>query len=322
MIRLIGVELTRFRSRRAIILLILAAAVLTFLVAAKTSWDTRPLSADDLSSARAQAASDAQQADLREQIDACIKDPSSVLGPNATVRECEALAPDVRDYYPRQPLDLAFVMTRNGYGVTLLVVGLIVIAGSTFAGADWSSGSIVSQLVFEARRSRLWWAKAAAVTIGSALVGAVLLGGFWLGMYLVATSRGIAVPHSLATGMAGEAARGIALTTAAGLGAYALTMLFRHTVATLALLFAYSVGGEIVVNLLPVAGAARWSLGNNVTGWVRDNFAYFDDSAHCPLSDTCSKMVPLGHVGSGVFLLVLLVVAMLVSWWSFTRRDA
>ena len=46
----------------------------------------------------------------------------------------------------------------------------------------------------------------------------------------------------------------------AGLWAFALTMIFRHTVATLALLFVYSLGGEIVVNLLPFEGAARWSV--------------------------------------------------------------
>ena len=51
-------------------------------------------------------------------------------------------------------------------------------------------------------------------------------------------------------------------------GAFALTMIFRHTVATLALLFVYSIGGEIIVNLLPFDGAGRWSLGNNALGWL------------------------------------------------------
>ena len=57
--KLVGVELTRFRSRRAILLLVAAAIVLSGLFAAKLAWDTRPITPEDLATAKAQAANNA-----------------------------------------------------------------------------------------------------------------------------------------------------------------------------------------------------------------------------------------------------------------------
>ena len=63
-------------------------------------------------------------------------------------------APNRDDYLPREELDLRGTLKGNGMGVAILVIGLLIIAGSTFAGADWSSGSIRNQVLFEPRRSR------------------------------------------------------------------------------------------------------------------------------------------------------------------------
>ena len=131
------------------------------------------------------------------------------------------------------------MLKREGVGLALIVVGLMVIAGCTFAGADWSSGSLANQLIFEPRRSRVWLAKAAAVTLGSGLVALVVISGFWLALGVIAQARDIGVPSSDVTEVAWHVLRAVALA-GAGLGVFALTMIFRHTVATLALLFVYS----------------------------------------------------------------------------------
>ena len=83
------------------------------------------------------------------------------------------------------------------------------------------------------------------------------------------------------TQVAWHVVRAVALAMGAGLGGFALTMVFRHTVATLALLFVYSIGGEIAVNLLPVEGAGRWSVGNNALGWLAIRHRYFDATIDC-----------------------------------------
>ena len=55
MTRLVSVELARYRSRRVIALLLLLAALLAALVAAKSAWDTRPITAQEAATARANA---------------------------------------------------------------------------------------------------------------------------------------------------------------------------------------------------------------------------------------------------------------------------
>ena len=116
--------------------------------------------------------------------------------------------------------------------------------------------------------------------------------------------------------------RATVLAMGAGLGGFALTMIFRHTVATLALLFVYSIGGEIIVNLLPFDGAGRWSVGNNVLGWLATRYHYFDASiVLLRRAAACSSTQMMTHLESGTFLGVLLVVAVVISLLWFRRRD-
>ena len=222
---------------------------------------------------------------------------------------------------PRKALHLDNVLKNRGAGLALIVVGLIVIAGSTFAGADWSSGALTNQLIFEPRRTRLWLAKAAAVMLGSGLVALVVLSGFWLALGAIAQARDLIVPSSDVTEVARHVIRAVALSMGAGLGGFALTMIFRHTVATLALLFVYSVGGEIAVNLLPFDGAGRWSVGNNALGWLATHHRYFDSTISCTPGERCSSMQVMSHLEAGTFLGILLLVAVAVSLVWFQRRD-
>lgn len=320
--RLVLVELARYRTRRVIGLLMLAAVLAAALVALKTAWDTRPPSHQEIATARAQADMDAQRVDIRADLQHCLADPRSYLGPGATQQECrDLLTAAPKSYLPREPLDLAGTLKGNGLGVALLVVGLLVIAASTFAGSDWSSGSMATQLLFEPRRPRVWGAKAAAVAIASAVVSLVVVGGFWVAMYAVAQARDIAVPDHVLADIGWHVARVVALAVGAGIGAFALTMLFRHSAATLGLLFACSVSGEILVFLLPVDGVARWSIGNNVFGWLETRLEFFDPTAHCVRLGQCTGPQHISHVDAGAYLLVLLALAVAISLPAFRRRD-
>ena len=46
----------------------------------------------------------------------------------------------------------------------MLVTLVMLLAGTTFAGHDWNTGSMGNQLLFEPRRARVWGAKLAAVS--------------------------------------------------------------------------------------------------------------------------------------------------------------
>lgn len=320
--RLLLVELTRFRSRRAIALLAVAAFVLAVVLAGATAWETRPLTAADRTDAAAQADLAGQDAQTVVEVRACEARPSDYLGPKATAGDCaKALVPGVEAFYPREQLSIAGALRGHGVELALVVVGLMVIAGCTFAGADWASGSLTNQLLFEPRRGRLWLAKAGAVVVGTGLVTLVAVVGFWVAIALLARGEGIALPSRDVGHVAWHVVRTVALGMGAGLGGFALTMVFRHTVATLALLFVYAVGGEILVNLLPFEGAGRWSVGNNTFGWVALSHRYLDSSIDCAPGEQCSQLQVMTHLEAGSFLLVILVVAVALSLLTFRRRD-
>ncbi len=324
MTRLLAVELSRFRSRRTVALLALAAILVSALLVGATAWTTRPLTEADRTDATAQAELEGQRPEIRQQVRACRSDPTSYLGPTATAEQCaEALVPGPEAYYPREELSLRSTLSPSGLGVTLalVVVALMIIAGSAFIGADWRSGSLTNQLIFEPRRLRVWLGKAAAVLIGSGLITLVVLSGFWLTVGALAQAREVAISSAEVADVSWHVARAVALSMAAALGAFALTAAFRHTVATLALLFIYAVGGEVLVNLLPVSGAGRWSVGNNALGWLARHHEYFDNSIVCGAGAACDSTQVLTHLEAGTFLGVLLVIAVVVSLVWFKRSD-
>jgi hypothetical protein len=326
--RLVRVELTRFGSRRAIVLLALAAVVVTIALAILTAYQTRPLTAADRADARAQADLASTNSVLQDDLKDCVKDPEAYLGTNATAAQCrEALVSDTASFYPRKALDLGGELDARrltdatGFSLALIVTGLMIIAGCTFAGADWASRSMTNQLLFEPRRARLWLAKAAAVALGAGLVALVTLGGFWIALWSVADARHIDVSSAVTSHVGWHLLRAVVLAMAAAVGGFALTMAFRNTVATLALLFVYGVGGEIAVGLLPVAGVGRFSLANNVFGWLATDTHYFDPSISCDPAASCSPIRAMTHLESGAFLGVLVLVAIGVSIAWFRRRD-
>jgi ABC-2 type transport system permease protein len=322
MMRLLRVELARYRSRRIIALLILLAAVLAALVAVKTAWDSRPITKQEAATARAEAQMEPESQEVKSELAACLANPEQYLGTGSTAEDCRAnFTGSPRDYLPRKPLDLHGTLTGNGVGVALAVAGLLVIAASAFAGSDWASGSMVTQLLFEPRRTRVWLAKALAVGVMSGTVAILTLGGFWLAMYLVAAERDVSHSAGVMSDVGWHLLRAVLFTVGAAVGAFALTMLFRHSVATLAVLFVYSVGGELLSYLVPVDNIGRWTLGNNVNGWLETRWKFFDPSAPCARLGDCEGQQHIGHLQGGSYLLGLLVLVVLLSLLVFRYRD-
>ena len=103
--RLVRVELSRFRSRRAVALLLVAAALLTALIAGATLWNTRPITPSELASARAQVAAQLSSPEFARELKSCRTDPEQYLGPDADASGCEqALTPMPESYLDRSPL--------------------------------------------------------------------------------------------------------------------------------------------------------------------------------------------------------------------------
>jgi hypothetical protein len=303
--------------------MLLAAALLTALLAATAIWNTRPVSAADRADAEVQAATAAADPALQRDLEQCQASPDEFFGSRGTAADCDRfLTPRAEDYLNRNALDLAPMVKNRGVAVVMLTSALLIICGATFAGGDWSTGSVSNQLLFRPRRLPVWLAKAGAVLLGALLASVVVIGGFWLTMWLTAEARGIVTPGSVLHDVRMAALRGVGLATAGALGGFALTMLLRSTVATIAVLFAYAVGGEALVLALPLQRASQWSLANNVLAWVNDGTRIYDADIRCaPGRGGCiqSYVLSLGH--AAVYLAVLLVAAVAVSLVSFRRRD-
>lgn len=322
MISLTRLEGNRFLSRRGIVLVLLAGIVVIAVLAGKTAWDSRPMSAGERSDARAQAALAAKDPQLVAELKDCRAHPSRYLGAGATKAECViTLDPNAKQIAGRQPLSLSQSEQNDGPRVAVLLAAALVIAAATFAGADWATGSMRTQLLVRPRRLQLWAAKALAVTLLSAVYAAVGFALYFVALGIVADARGISTPSHTVETLTWMGLRATALGAGVGLGSFALTMLFRHTVATLGVLFAYAAGGEVLLALLPFDGAARWSIGNNMFGWLRSGFTYLDQSLNCGSVASCGSVRHLGHLDAAWFLAVLLIVAVVGSVATFVRRD-
>jgi len=306
--RLVLVELSRFFSRRAVVLLILAAALLTVLVAGTTIWDSRPVSAEEMAQARAQVQASVSQPQFKRDLRECQQNPADFLGPDAVAGDCAPnLTPRPEYYLNRSTLSLDEERGDSGIAIVVIVTVLMIIAGTTFAGADWASGSM---------------SKALAAFVGTGISALVLIVAFWLALYLTAQSRGIDTGATVQEAIRWLAGRGVLLAAVAGLGGFALTMLVRHTVGTLAILFAYAAGGEALLALLPIEHSGRFSPASNVFAWIRDGVRVFDPSVTCtPTQQVCEQQFHLSLTHGATYLGILLVLAMGLSVFSFARRD-
>jgi len=328
--RLLGLELTRLRWRRAVVVLLAACLLVPAVIWVAMAVNTRPMSAAEIRQAEEQVAIELQQPYIRDEIERCIENPEEYGAPatntEATCREF--LEPRVDWYLHRQPLDLATEREGSGLGVITILAALAMLIGTTFVGHDWNSGSMSNQLLFEPRRRRVWLAKALAVLCCGLVTGAVVLAAYWVGAWALAEQRDVQVSGEQWALIRNMNLRGVVLIGLAGLAGYALTMLFRSTVATLGALFAFTIGGSIFILNVFGEGATRWLPPNNLLAVLQNGTEFFNGSSDgqtcTSLEDgtmSCTNMDVLTLAQGSTYLGTILVVVMVLSVWSFQRRD-
>jgi len=317
--RLLSVELSRFRSRRAVVVILIVAAALAGLLVASAAYDSRPISQAERSAAEREAAQ--QRVNIDPDYRTCLADPTAYFDTDATQDDCAQILPQADWFLDRSILDLGRELQGRGLTLLVLLAGTAVLVGATFAGADWSSGSMSNQLLFVPRRARVWLTKAVAVVVGATVLSAVVTAAFWGLLYAVSASRGLHTSAATWRDIAETSGRGVALAAAVALGSFAVTMLLRHTGATLGVLFAYAVVGEGLVAALPFDKMTQWSLPYNVAAWLQNGVQVYDNSLPCGDTGSCSStyILPLGHAAA--YLGVLLVLAVVASVLTFRRRD-
>jgi ABC-2 type transport system permease protein len=309
-------ELRRLLSRRAVLFLLVLAFALPALIWVSHAWNTRPLGTEDVRDAIAQV-----QRQDRETLLECARVPADygveVPAGADPLRTCtEDLA---RSWYlNRMPLDLTSATSDVGQAVSVVVMGLLALAAATFAGADWHTGSISNQLLFEPRRARVWLAKGIAVALFAAVVTLVVLALWWATLGLLASIQGVAQSPGAWGAVVGLIGRTVPLSAAFALGAFALTMLLRSTVGTLGVLFTVSVGASLVITALPLEDPYLWMPHLNVQAWLSNGAEYWPMNG-CATDEGCERRLELPRAGA--YLGVLLVAVCAASLASFRRRD-
>ena len=329
MMRLIRVELTRLRWRRAVVALIGLAIVIPAVIGFSRVWDTRPPSAERQASIDAMIEKESNRKGVQRQLAKCLDDPDGwgiEPGDDPVVR-CEDWVLPQAEWYGPPVLDLAEEHAGSALGVVTVLCMIAILLGTTFAGHDWASGSMSNQLLFEPRRHRVWVAKAVAVTATMFLLAAVVMTGWWLSMYVVANGRGLEIPEGLVRDGLEQGLRGAAVAAAAALVGFALTMLFRSTVATVGVLFAVVLVSGTLIAALGLDAEGRWLPPNNLAAVVLNGSTYWvDPPALCdapmvPSDVDCSDERHLSLAQGAGYLGVLTLGIGAASLGTHRRRD-
>lgn len=333
MIRLVRVELTRLRKRRAVVVLLLVALIAPLLVAALVAWSTRPVSAAETARAREQVQREMSSRSFDRMIEECAAAPrdwgvrAEPDTDDARAQCLEQNRPRVEWYVARPPLRWGDQLATAGMVLSLVTV-LMMLAATTFIGHDWSSGSMSNQLLFEPRRLRLFVAKALAVVLLALLASALALALLWGGIGLTAYLRDIDPRGEVVDRIWQSGLRGVVFVAAAALGAFAVTNLFRSTVFTLGAMFAVVVLSSILLVMLPFPDAQRFSLPVNVGAWVGGKATYYREVAQTcfsgprpPEGMDCQEYGVVTLWESARYFGSMLVLALGLSAWSFQRRD-
>jgi len=326
MSRLLRVELTRLLCRRAVLVILAVAVAIPAVIGVATVLNTRPPSDSELAFAEEQVAAESARPGVQRQLERCLDKPERFLGrpvPDDVQAACEeSYLPQPEWFVYWEPLSLADERDGgSGLAVVIVLAILMMLVGTTFAGHDWASGSVSNQLLFEPRRPLVWAAKGAIVTAVAGLVSGLVVTAYWLVLGLVAGSRDIPTGDGLLLDCLQAGWRGAGVAAAAALAGYALTMLFRSTVAALGILLAASVAGGIVLAVIGVDSV--WNPGLNIAAIILDGASYYVE-APCPGNEQvgfCSveRTLPIGR--ALWFVMTGLALFAAASLASFQRRD-
>jgi hypothetical protein len=315
---LLRVELTRIWWRRAVRILLLLAILLPLAVFVLRVYDTRTTTIEDLA---------AQNGDyIYSEVEQCERRPGQygAQGADDVRAACEDV---VAGWYGNSPLDLVDEREQGGgIAAIVLMAMVLLLAGTTFAGHDWNTGSMSNQLLFEPRRTRVWLAKALAVGLVSGCLALAVLVAFWTGLYGVASVRDLPIQDHALSAAYKQAVLGAAFAAGAGLFGYALTMLLRSTVGTLGFLFAVGFFCVVVVaGVLGLEGSTeRFMPWGNFYAYAVGTYEYYDyGSCSFERADVggCDSQQVIDRSGAVIYFLIISAVTLVPSLFSFRERD-
>jgi ABC-2 type transport system permease protein len=322
MIRLVGAELRRLLARRMTLVtgIVLLVAVGLFQLAVNS--EASPPSPDEVAQQRQyyQQAHDEWESNHEAALADCVAQGESQA-------DCESA------FAEPTPADFSLTATpfdQIGQVAMLLSAFLAMLAaylvGSSFIGAEYSTGSLANWLTFVPERLKVYGSKLLAVVLAAAVAGAVV-NFLMLGLAALITKAYdgplVGGGHLAATG-----GRAVVMAVVAGVVGFVLALISRHTVAALGAVLGYLVVAAVLGGLAqnadgPLAWLPPWMPENNVQAFLLHGSTYtqFRETvtAEGTSGDSLERHITFGH--SAVYWLVVLVVAVVGAALVFRRRD-
>ncbi len=357
------VELARLRYRRAAVLLVVLGLAGALAILGFALKDAVAPSASARAAAQAQADQQAADPAFQQQLQDCRRSQQNQApagqggdeaGPDGSAPSANAEpAPGSAEQYPPgfdcddmnpkaewflnwRPPDFVRDFGNQLQAVTMVLALFLALIGITFIGADWSAGTVGTQLLYQPRRGVVFGSKAGALALVGLVVGAVGAALTWVVTYWSAAKWGTtelidqvqayangaytttAVPVSYLD-LVGWAARASVLVAAAALGGYLMAMFFRSSLVATAILAGYGLIGEAVLRGL-FRGIEPYLLSSRMLAWLHGPYLILRYPNMC-MGNCEPTVTSISVTAGGLFLAVLLVAGLVVAGVTFARRD-
>lgn len=259
MIRLIGSELLRFRSRRLVVVLLVGALLATAVGLVIAAVDSTPPNGAQIEEANARA---------RAEVAEClVADYEGVQFEGTLEAFCRETFGDPTEYMPShlRLVDLPNVLQ----GISSITSILALVVGASVVAVSWQTGTIGTILTWEPRRLRWFAARVLVIVVGVSVTTLVILAFLSAGLAAAASIRGstLGIDSSwwsdvLTTSLRVTAAAAISAVIGAAVAAVG-----RHTAAALGVVFVWTAVIEgLIRGLRP--WWTPWLLGDNLVSFL------------------------------------------------------
>lgn len=328
MMRLLRVELARFRSRRINQMAVLGILAVVLVMLFGTWQSSKPPSAADMEWIQPQYEESVKdwEANGEQYVADCLASEKMDRENNNPEADygCDRMAPDIRNWSQQSPpfSDRAASVLPS---IGMLLIFAAFAMGVSFIAAEYSSGAIGNWLTFEPRRGRVYGTKLGASGISvlpvGLLFGVVVVGGAWLANSLNDNVGTVTGETWRDVGQSGI--RVLVLTAVFAMFGVALGAIVRHTAAALGIVVGYFIVFEGIIGGI-FNGLQPWLLRLNLQAVLENGATY--GALECAPTDTaqqvCITVTKVVSLSQGVVVLsVVVVVVVLVAALVFRRRD-
>ena len=319
MIRLLGAEINRLRSRRFTLITLLAVVMILSIFQLQVNSAVSPPSAEAVAANQAQ-----YERDLKEWEQHHEEWEQQCVDSGQPKEQCAGTAP-TKENYGLQAVPFAEVALISLLLAIYLTGLAMFLVAASFIGAEFTTGAIANWLSFLPRRVPVFASKLITVTTFALLVS-VLASAFVLAMAALLTSvhGGEVTELGAQVSMAG---RGVAIAGALAVVGYCVGLMTRHTAAALGVLLGYLFVWFIRNAVLGQQAWAQrltpWSPEANLAAIVDNGYQYalpVQKLTEGGLSvEYLQREVTLAH--GAIYWAVLLAGLIIMALLIFRRRD-